>query len=215
MNGREKNSKRVIAKPTTPFGGIVFEKDGSVRPCFEMLPDNTKGQEEEVALRFVAHLHEELPDDVRVRMLPHDDQDFLIAPVVSGAPIATIQATEIVLQNYCTRLSREEYLKGRFSNVIMAGHDVWYAVDDDLLRDIVRMRVEQKIRKHYSKPIVGEFWLLVWSVTGHPIGDYYQSGNRQQSEALCVAREWVSVQNALVFDRIYYFDLNVRPERIL
>lgn len=201
-------------KPTSPFGTIDFGKDGNVKPAIEKLPNNQKGQEFAVANRFVEKGADWIPTDVRVELLPERDNDFVVK-TPTGELIATVEATEIVLANYCRPLSVEDYDKGRWSSVINRGHGDILAIDQQIQNDTIRARIEQKLQKRYTKPPNGEFWLVIWSVTGHPLGSVWQGGQKITSLAVSTAANWIrstALENP--FDKVFLFEMVVRPELI-
>ncbi len=190
-------------KPTTPFGYIAFGKDGTVSPHIEQLSSTKSEQELRVGTSFVRHALNLCGETASVRLLEENNHDFAI--LLGDAPLAYVQCTEIVYRDFLaptgTAASESILIEGQLCPVDITKRD-----------ETLRVKIENKLKKHYSKPEGVELWLLIWSVTGYLA--FYQassSGKLIVPESVQRARDFLQESSAEPFDKILSFNMLTRP----
>jgi hypothetical protein len=199
-------------KPTKSFGVIVFSKEGKVWPDFQKLPDDIEGQELGVAQRFVALAGQYVGGATRIEQPSQDDHDFYI--YVDDNLLAQVQCTEIVLREFVTEGSPQEHFDSRISDGwVLLGNGCFGLVDRADRDNILVKKISRKY-KRYSKPPHCELWLLIFSTSGYPLGNYIQGGRRKTSLPVARAREFLEANGPGCFTRIFYFNLLTKPTLI-
>lgn len=201
--------KRTPSKPTTPFGTIDFSKSGQVKRNVKVLPNDKRGQESEIAHQFVLALAAQLPAGANLD-LSQDENDHDFAVVGDDAKrLVTGQLKEIVLRDFTTELSDSA------ATEFIARNDGTLLPVTSAARDnLILAKIQAAISKNYSKPKYGEFWLVIWSVTGYPLGSYIHRNEKVTSVAISIAQSWLQSQSLMVFDRIYLFEPGIHPQLI-
>jgi len=200
-------------KPTEPYGYISFGRDGTVRKGIFQLSHEKDAQESDVMEIFrngVNNLSSNL-NIVSFSKLPESDHDFRLA--TSKGPIA-VQLTELVEQDYTTRISKEQYKSADYPCVIQKGSgEVILAVDPERLRISLKRCVERKLEKHYAKPSSEMLWLVIFCTSPFLAPEYFEGGKLKISAALVEVRRYLGTVNC-VFDEIWYTNLQTAPIRI-
>ncbi len=200
-------------KPTRRFGVFVFPKEGGVYPKFDILPANKDEQEVSVVERFTRRLSG-LPEGYAVEGLDENDHDAAIV-TSSGNRHATVQCTEVSIHQFARRLSQEEYNRGRNPFVFMRAPNEPWGVDLVKARSAIWDVIQKKLKKHYSRPAHGEFWLLVYCV--EPLPEMYpvsENGRPRPGDILKYAQERLQEEGSDPFDRVYFFPMIMPPVRI-
>jgi hypothetical protein len=196
----------VPKKPTIPFGHIAFGKDGSVRPQVEQLSSNKNEQELEVINRFVGAQPQLFNGAPVVEKLGEADQDGRIS--VDGVDLADVQCTEIVFRDIMAAEG-----KAVTEHAILDGKLI--GIDCEKRRSVLRSKIESKLAKHYAKSPSMELWLILWSVTGYPLGEDQCGDTRIIPAQVVKAREFLAARgSAQPFDKIFYFDMQTTPTQI-
>lgn len=149
-------------KPTNEFGVMSFSKTGSVEKITHRLPDDKQGQEAAVAQRWAEQLGERTEKKYTVKMLEENDHDFELYE--DGLLKFVVQMVEVTRHDFCKQLTQEEYDSSRFTEVIYISPEERYGVDQVKSFTLITEKIRRKQEKHYAKPGVGEFVLLIWSV---------------------------------------------------
>ena len=166
-----------------------------------------------MAERFIGDSDSIVPHGATARKLPENDHDFKIVGEDEKL-FATVQLTEIVLRDYCTSLTIDQYHGGKFANVICLGPSTYLGVDDQARKEVIRNKIAAKKAKAYAIPKHGELWLVIWTVAGDPIGSYTSGGRHVVSVPVQSARVWLATETAEPFNRVYYYSPDLRPELV-
>jgi hypothetical protein len=200
-------------KPTAPFGYLNFSKSGRVEKRMFQLPHDKGGQELEVMNKFAEQVGK-LSDGYQVTAitsLPEKDQDFLLQ--TSDGEI-TVQLTELVVREFATPISSEEYNSGRFASVISHQNGELLRVDKERRDSSIRQAIEKKVAKNYAK-CAGEILdLIIFSTSSYLLTVYYSGGQRRESVAFRTAQNYAATLENHPFDRIWYFNMVTNPVKI-
>jgi hypothetical protein len=204
-----------MAKPTRPFGYIAFSRDGRVKPVMSTLGTEKPDQEREVGERFAEKARDFIGEEAFIRAVQDEAHpaDFQVVDA-QGRVVAHVQLAEIPLREFARRLSEDEYLSGNFGPLMVAGPDEQYHLDEVARDQSVAAMIKRKRSKNYAKPIDGEFWLVIWSVSGVLMGSAWRGGEYITSPAIANARAEVAESGVGPFDKIFFFAMVIRPELI-
>ncbi|MCO5083966.1 MAG: hypothetical protein M9955_20200 [Rhizobiaceae bacterium] len=211
-------------KPTLTHGGIAFGKDGSVRPLLSRLPDAKEEQERDVLQSFVAHcLGSALPAGAIVKPLEEDDHDGVVEDV-SGSRLAVIQLTEITLRDVCIPITWEEsaghpiimpiYPLLRSEAKFIPASAEYLSFPPVKTKEALARKIGRKLDRHYGSVGV-ELWLVVFTVA--PIaflGNGWKAGVWHERDMVRGAKQLLRQRGAKPFDRVFYFDLDLRPQQL-
>lgn len=215
---RQWQESEMPKKPTTTFRTWVFSTDGKVTRDFQRLPPDQKGQEEGVAKEFKRLGGAAWPTDHTFKMLGQDDHDFeILTP--DGDPYATVQCTELVLRDYAKKLSQEEYDAVKFSSTVVQRNEDTreqenWGIDGNKQVLSVTNLIDKKMRKHYSRPAQGEFWLLIWSVLEIGITPNNMGGEYSLTPAIQVATDYLANAGPDPFDKVFFFNMITHPTQV-
>lgn len=200
-------------KPTSPYGHLVFAKDGSVGRRMFQLSGDKKTQEEQVAQRFLELFGGYVLDEpvTNLRPLPENDHDFAVT--VGGANVI-LQITELVDRMYTFSMTEEEYRAGRWSCVyLVPGEAVPRRLDEGLRDDALAAVIQHKLQKMYAKPEQSMLWLVVFT-TAHYSTEFMRGGVLQVSEGLARARRTLNEYPSVPFSEVWFSDLQSRPVKV-
>ena len=203
------------SKPTTPFGWLAFGKDGTVKPEFQRLGDNKTDQEAEVLKLFLQRINRDhVPDAANFEKLGENDNDALVYDS-NNNPLALVEITELVLFDFCEKISAEDYNNGKFNLVTVepgktpdnAGN--FLKVDLEKLETCLVNKIRKKLR--YRKPENNGFWLIIFNVAPFPlaVGKSFEIDPIANAINFCIAE-----RGSIPFTKIFYFDMRGRPELI-
>lgn len=184
-------------KPTQPFSNIVFRANGTVARNVYRLPDD-KEEQERTAFRWFVDLFNGTDQGCRienVEPLPQDDHDFLVS--VDG------QVVEVQL----TELAPREYRQGP-PPALPGPSTVDHAAADVALRNVI----ERKVSKRYARG-ARSLWLVVFATEPYTLR-YGVNGAMHVTRALPEAWQYLDTVENLVFDQIWFTDLQSRPVRV-
>ncbi len=198
-------------KPTSTFAHIAFGKDGSVRKSQTTLPDNKPGQEMGIGERLLEKGKSIIPENAKLHSLEENDNDLRVD--VGGEPFAILELTEIRGHEFLKPLTQEEYDFGHHSH-FMHVKGKPHAIEGDRLNSAILASALGKLKRHYAKPKVGQFWLVLWSGHGVLFSSHFQGGAFHVSEAIKIAREGLAKAGGGPFDKIIFFSGYTRPETL-
>jgi hypothetical protein len=190
-------------KPTQPFSNIVFRPDGTVGKNDYLLPDDKQAQECSAFDMFVK-LFNETDQGCQIENfepLSEDDHDFRAS--VGGRSI-DVQLTELSPRE-CHQIQAR--LPERIdANPVPAPVD--HAAADFALRKVIA----NKINKHYGK---GDrpLWLVIFSTELYLLR-YNIDDQLHVTAALPHAWDYLASLSGLVFEEIWFTDLQTRPVRV-
>lgn len=154
--------KREHKRPTTPFGFIVFSKDGKVRSEITTLPDTKDAQEIELGRLFVQALYERYGRLlVDLKQLDERGHDLHAREANSSIEIQVAEARlESLSEVDCTHPDVVVIVPRPGRQLCVKRHDYW---------SIVAAAIEGKIKKHYAKLQSSRLFLVVVDMSGSSI----------------------------------------------
>ena len=197
-------------KPTEPFGHIAFGRDGSVSKHMNLLSDQKRLQETEIANRFAVSISAMTGKPYEVLELEEANHDFWL---VSGEEKIVVQATELVGRDYLQPLSLEDYREGRhdFTEFVYESETKIYGVDNEAKNRALAKKIQAKSSR-YSKPKM-PFWLLIWTVRSDFVAFFTANQEQRISPAVGAARAELT-STAGLFDEVWFFYPEVNAGRI-
>lgn len=199
-------------KPTKPFGHVAFSKEGKVTRRIFRLSNIKEDQEREALARFVErfnHMANKL-QITDVMQLPEQDQDFQITV---GNRQVQVQLTELVDKFFATPMSEDEVKAGKWGGPIMQREGKVFKIDVSKKNAALANLIDKKLAKQYSKDNAFALWLVVFT-TLHYVAEYIQGGQLYITEALGQAQDRLQSRSSVMFDEIWFTDLQTQPVRI-
>ncbi len=200
-------------KPTTPYGRIIFGKDGKVRRHIETLPSTKLGQERMVSEKFADLLRCHCGMSVSsVELLEEANHDARLS--IDGKEVV-LQVTEVPPRDF--ELPRGEPIKGDprafafFSAISSEGH----SIDVDKLNFSLLRIIARKLEKRYAPERSGPLWLLIFSTSPFITTEYLENGALKIGSPMQTARSYFAERSWRPFDEIWFTNLQTRPVRIL
>jgi hypothetical protein len=206
--------KRKPPKPTEPFGHIAFGKDGSVAKHIDQLSTEKEDQEAGAMRIFLKSLGVSFPSLKihRVQQLKEAGHDFVLQ---TSAGAITVQLTELVERDYARPITAEEYNRGRYREIIQReSPEIHWGIDTEHRDTALRRVIQNKVEKNYAKDPGETLWLVVFSTSAYFLTTYFKAGQRRESRALTIAYEYLDALEQLIFDEVWYTNLQTRPVRI-
>jgi len=112
-------------------------------------------------------------------------------------------------------MSEDEYNSGRHKEAIQFSYGARpHRIDLDLRNEALWTTISKKLAKFYSKPVIGEFWLVIFTVAPLFLTEYVSAGVPKVSEALQLARKRLASRGSVPFSEIWFTDLQTRPVKI-
>ncbi len=201
-------------KPTQPFGHIAFQKNGQVERKLFQLSDVKERQEGQALDKFIQAFNAR-GDKGRITYhsrLPENDQDFIIK--LDGSAVH-IQLTELVDRSFTFPMSLEEYNRSPWTEATLkeSGQIPW-RIDVEKKNVALKELIRGKIEKHYAKSDEVILWLVVFTTCSNYWLEMYDNGVLSISESLRQAREYLKGLTSLIFDEVWFTDMQTRPVQI-
>jgi len=201
-------------KPTQPFGHIAFHKSGQVERKLFQLSDVKKSQEGQALEQFIQAFNAR-GDNGRITHyshLPDNDQDFIIN--LDGSAVY-VQLTELVDRSFTFPMSLHEYNRSLWTEAMLkeSGQIPW-RIDVDKKNAALKELIRGKIEKHYAKSDEVILWLVVFTTCSNYWLEMYDKGVLSISESLRQAREYLRGLTNLIFDEVWFTDMQTRPVQI-
>lgn len=170
------------------------------------LSNDKDTQEYRVAEQFCEHLiHSgQLSADAEIVKLPEADHDFIIKNIPNDI---TLQITEIVEREFTTELSMEKYKSGAHTSyIVKEGNPIPWAVDEMKRDNSLRLAIERKLLRNYTKGNDEILWLLIFTTSS--------CIQTEISTTLKLAGDYLYNIDHLIFDKIWFTNLLTKPTQI-
>jgi hypothetical protein len=123
--------------------------------------------------------------------------------------------TQIADRDFAFPISKAEYNSGRYSLFISKpSAETPWAVDLNRRDTSILRRIQAMLREHEAKSDPIDAWLLVFSTSGYPEIECCVRGNSRDSDAVSMARDYLSKQDRIPFDQIWFSNRLTLPVRI-
>lgn len=192
-------------KPTDSYGTLVFGKDGRVRRRISKLPD-VKEEQEHTAIQMFADLLRQRHGRhlLEIRQLDEANQDFA---ATEGGRALDLQLTELVKREFAQPHSGAKF------PILFLPDGQAFEIDEAAEAEALLKLVQKKIAKGYSRRIGAGLWLVVFSTCPYHL-EYSKDGEDGVTEALARVRSWLERIEGLVFDEVWFTDLQTRPVKV-